>query len=153
VQIELAEALYRLRALSPEHLGDIGVALLSAGADSPAVRELAALDTRATWADVGVLFDRVLAELGRSELTDRHAAYVIAVHAARDIVAGSVTPYEGAARIAYQAYHAAGQPEDLRSFCYWAAEWEDHPEYRDACEADIRQRAAVFLGDHRAPSA
>jgi hypothetical protein len=153
MEFELAEALYHLRELAPDRLGDIGVGLLTAGADSPAVRELAALDAQATWSTVGPLFDRVIAELGRPRLTDRQAAYVVALHAARDIVKGRATPYEGAARIAYQAYHAAGQPDDLRPFYYRADEWEDHPEYRAACEADIRRLAAAFAADHRAPSA
>ena len=153
MQIELAQALYQLRALPPERLGDVGVTLLAAGADTPAVRELAALDTNTTWDGVGSLFDRVLAELGRSRLTDREAAYVVATAAAKDIVSGSASPYEGAARIAYAAYHAAGQPDELAPFYYWADEWEDHPEYRDACEADIRRHAATFLAGHRDPSA
>jgi hypothetical protein len=153
MRITLAEALYQLRALPPEVLGDVGVTLLAAGSDTPAVRELAALDSRTTWTDVGLLFDRVLAELGRSRLTDREAAYCVAAEAAQDIVEGRVSPYEGAACIAYTAYHAAGQPEDLAGFYYWADEWEDHPEYRDACEADIRRHAAAFVVDHRAPSA
>ncbi len=42
-------------ARDPDVLGDVGVALLAAGADSQAIRELAALDTRATWDDVGDL--------------------------------------------------------------------------------------------------
>jgi hypothetical protein len=113
--------------------------------DSPAVRELAGCPTDATWRDVGDLFDRVLVELGRPPLGEREAAYRLAEHAARAIVAGAVTPYEGAAQIAYGAYHAAGEPDDLMRFHYWADEWEDHPEYRPACEADICREAATFL--------
>ena len=150
---ETAEALYRLGQLAPEQLGDVGVALLAAGADTPAVRELAGLDRHATWRDANDVFDRVLVELGRPALTERAAAYVIAIEAARDIVAGRVAPYDGAARIAYHAYHAAGQPDDLAGFFYWADEWEDHPEYRAACEADITRAAKEFLVEHRVASA
>lgn len=64
---------------------------------------------------------------------------------------GEVTPYEGAAQIAYGAYHAAGQPEDLRGFYLWADEWEDHPEYRTACDDAIRREAADFLRAGRGP--
>lgn len=60
MQFELAEALYRLGELAPERLGEVGVALLESGRDAPAVRQLAGLDTSATWREVDDLFDRVL---------------------------------------------------------------------------------------------
>jgi hypothetical protein len=143
--IEIAEALYYLDELPPESLGDLGVSLLEADLDTPAVRELAGLGRDATWRDVGDLFKRVLTELGRRPLTTAQAAYRIAESAARDIVAGRVSPYEGAAKIAYTAYHPAGMPDDLGPFYYWADEWEDNPEHREACERDIVANARAFL--------
>lgn len=144
MQIELAEALYYIGHLPPEHLGDVGVALLTSGRDTPAVRELAWLSKNATWREVGNLFERVLAELERRPLTASEAAYRVAELAANAIVANQVTPYEGATQIGV-AYQAAGQPEDLRAFYYWADEWRDHPEYRDACDTDIRNEAVALL--------
>jgi hypothetical protein len=44
-------------------------------------------------------------------------------------------------------------PDDLAPFYYWADEWEDHPEYREACEADIRRAAEEWLATHNAPVA
>jgi hypothetical protein len=73
------------------------------------------------------------------------AAYRIADDAARDIVATRVSPYDGAAGIAYVAYHAAGMPADLGPFYYWADEWEDHPEYREAGDRDIIANARAYL--------
>ena len=145
MRIDTEEALYRIGALAPGRLGDIGTALLAAGADSPAVRELAWLSLDATWRDVGDLFDRVLSDLGRPALSEHAAAFRLAKDAASDIVNGLATPYEGAARIAYGPFQAAGQPDELAPFYYWADEWEDHPEYRSECEADILRVAAEFL--------
>lgn len=145
MHLGVAEALYRLGKLAPERLGELGVGLLAADMDTPAVRELAGCPADATWRDVGDLFDRVLREVDRPPLSEHEAAYQLAEHAARAIVTGTVTPYEGAAQIAYGAYHAAGQPDDLARFHYWADEWEDHPEYRAACEIDIRREAATLL--------
>jgi hypothetical protein len=151
MQLQVAEALYYLGHLPPERVGAVGAALLSDGHDTPAIRELAGVSGRATWRELGDLFDRVLGDLGRSPLTDRDAAYQLAKCAAHAITTGEVTPYEGAAQIAYACYHAAGQPEDLRGFYYWADEWEDHPEYRAACEKDIQREAEEFLQRHREP--
>jgi len=151
--IELAQALYRLGRLPPDTLGALGVELLTSGIDSPGVRELAWLSESATWAEVGKLFDRVLEELGKAPISERAAAYVVAEVAARDIVAGRTTPYEGAARIAYTSWHAAGMPDELTGFYFWADEWEDHPEYRDACEQDIRREAQLFLASRGVESA
>lgn len=53
MQLEIAEALYQLKHLPPERLGGVGVALLAAGRDTPAVRELAGTPADATWAEVG----------------------------------------------------------------------------------------------------
>ena len=148
MRIEIEEALYRVDALSPDRLGEIGTALLAAGVDSPVVRELAWLAPDTTWRDAGDVFDRVLAELGRPVLSRTDAAYLLAMDAASDIVQRRVSPYDGAARIAYGPFQAAGQPDDLAPFYYWADEWEDHPEYRAQCEADILRVAADFLSSY-----
>ena len=148
--IEIAEALFRLGHLAPETLGDIGVDLLEKGADTQAIRELAALDRSVTWRDVGDLFERVLEDLGRKPLTEREAAYVVAEAVAADIVAGRIAPYEGSARIGYWTWREAGMPDELTGFYYWADEWEDHPEYREACERDIVNEARAFLANRGA---
>lgn len=119
MKFELAEALYRLGQLGPEKLGDVGVALLESGDDTPAVRQLAGLDASATWRDVEDLFDRVLTELSRRPVTEIEAAYVVAEAAAMDIVAGRVTPYEGAApgmESASASFVARATPS-----CRWAS--------------------------------
>jgi len=152
MDVRLAAALFRLNALRPEQLGDVGVALISAGHDTPAVVELAGLDHSATWREVGDVFERALREVHIEVPSERDAAYLVAVLAAEDIVSGRLTPYEGAARIAYLAYHAASQSEDLSPFYYWADEWEDHPEFRVECENNISAEAEVFLSNHRARS-
>jgi hypothetical protein len=69
-----------------------------------------------------------------------------------EVCAGTLTPYEGAARIAYGPYQAADMPDDLTPFYYWADEWEDHPEFREACEVDIRRAAEEWLAARRPPA-
>ncbi len=64
VDIELAEARYRLGRLAAGELQPLALSLLSAGYYGPAIEELAA-SLWATWRDVGDLLDRAMAEPGR----------------------------------------------------------------------------------------
>jgi hypothetical protein len=71
---------------------------------------------------------------------------------ARRIVACEVSPYRGAAHIwrliAEQDYRGF---EDLRIWAGLASEWQEHPEHRDALDADIRDEAQLLL-DRRTDS-
>lgn len=84
----------------------------------------------------------MLKELGRQPILPEEAGWRITHHIAGQIVRGELPPYPGAAQIASRVYHAAGRPSYADPFYYWADEWEDHPEYRESCEADIRAAAA-----------
>lgn len=65
---------------------------------------------------------------------------------ARDIAFDRVQPYRGAAAIwARMAEEDEGYPEMLRVFVGLASEWQEHPEYRLALEADIRQEARLLI--------
>jgi hypothetical protein len=44
-------------------------------------------------------------------------------------------------------------PDGLTGFYAWADEWEDHPEYRQACERDLREEDVAFLATRGARSA
>lgn len=65
-----------------------------------------------------------------------------AVEVARDILLEKIDPYRGAAAIwARMAEEDEEYPDSLRVFVGLASEWQDHPEHRDALEADIRDEA------------
>ncbi len=76
----------------------------------------------------------------------RPPAVDIAAAVSRRIVAGEIAPYDGALQI-WRCLAEDNQRglEELRAFVGLASEWQDHPDQRDALEADIRDEAARLL--------
>lgn len=69
---------------------------------------------------------------------------------AEGIVGNTIDPYKGARRIwGLLARDGGDYPDDLITFVGMASEWEDHPEHREAYEADILAEARLLL-DRRA---
>ncbi|HEY3209415.1 MAG TPA: hypothetical protein VGL18_06420 [Actinomycetota bacterium] len=71
-----------------------------------------------------------------------------AVKCARQILEGSLSPYEGARRIWMDVdpqFTDRGLARKLSGFIGEATEWEDNPEARDEIEEAIRQKAADLV--------
>jgi hypothetical protein len=76
----------------------------------------------------------------------------VLVIAAR-IVRGDMEPYAGARAIwARMTEEFDEYPEEIRPFVGMASEIEDHPEQRDAYEADILEEARALLTRHGLPA-
>jgi hypothetical protein len=93
------------------------------------------------WSGVGALFERALSELSIPIPTREAATLVLGREHARRIIAGEVSPYEGARRIRWELAHEAGADPLLLGFVGYASEWEDDPGHRPQYEAYIVEEA------------
>jgi hypothetical protein len=145
MELPIAAALYALGKLTTEEAISAAHAVLNGGAYSEALGEVILAEPQ--WSEVGPLFGRALAELGVN-VSDRTAAlWIIARDFARRIVAGELSPYEGARRIWWEVTNEPDADRSLLSFAGLASEWEDVPQYRPQYEADILQEARRLLGE------
>lgn len=149
MELELAEAWWRLGLLPGEELPTVAYRLLEGGHDGPAICELAALH-RPTLRDAAPLFERVLRELGRPVPPFEHAWRTAAKSVAEEVVAGAMGPREGTQRLANLG-EATGHPRDLAVFGTLAEDYELLP-YLHRSEAAVGQDvllAARNLARHR----
>jgi hypothetical protein len=142
--------------LPSSELPELAMAALEAGLDSPSLRELAG-EIHPTWADSGPLFARVLHDCGIALLSKPRAAEDLARYYAQQILAGAMTPYEGARRIWWKVANefsedqAAAQPYLI--FVGLASEWEDYEAGRPDYERQIRDEAQKLLNSTARPRA
>ncbi|MBN9326958.1 MAG: hypothetical protein BGO38_14355 [Cellulomonas sp. 73-145] len=125
---------------SPEDLPDVASRALAHGVDVPALRELAALG-RQDPREARDLFLLAMAQLGIEPPTRWDAVRSWA----RQIVNGTIEPYEGARLIWWQGWEALGRPDELTPFVGLASEWEDDPGRRAAYDDDIVSAARRLL--------
>ena len=129
-----------------EDLVGVAIEALEDGRDSPSLRVLAGL-SGSDVTQARALFDRVLEELGIVRPSMRDAALLLARETAREIVSGTVEPYEGAKRIWELARSAPDESlSELDPFIYAASEWEDRPEDRGHFERGILAEARRLAG-------
>jgi hypothetical protein len=121
--------------LDGESLPDQASALLSAGFDTPALRELAGL-TRPTLSEAAPVLDRTLRELEVSAATPNDVILVALDYAER-ILSGTVPPELGAYRIG-SLWRDWDGGDDLGAFYGLWAQWDDVGVDRQALESDIR---------------
>jgi hypothetical protein len=89
-----------------------------------------------------------LRELGIS-INRSSAGLVLATHYARQIISGSVTPYDGARNIWWNVANRFMQEKEiwnqLRIFVGLASEYEDYPPGRPEFEKQIRDEAKNLI--------
>jgi hypothetical protein len=133
--------------LPSSELPDLAATALEVGFDSPSLRALAA-ESHPTWADCDSLFRQILRELGIS-INRSSAGLVLATHYARQIVFGSMTPYDGARNIWWNVANRVMQEKEiwnqLRIFVGLASEYEDYPPGRPEFERQIRDEAKRLI--------
>ncbi len=120
------QARWQVGAILPEDVPNAAVTLLESGADTPALRVLAGLRSPTRW-DLLPWIERYFREAGLGQLSDGDARWQLAYDTAREIVAGTVTPLDGATAL----WHLANDlelPEPLRYFVYLAADYGEGPE-------------------------
>lgn len=149
MDIERAEALWRLGELPVGQLQRFARQALADGCYGPALQELAeyAYFTM-TKSEAESLFERALREMGRSPLSTREAGLQIARGIANDIVSGRTHPYDGARRIWQEVWQRSGRPDELLGFVGLASQYEDNhkAEHRRAYLEDIVREAKRLLG-------
>jgi hypothetical protein len=127
-QLQFAASEMVLGMGSPEALPGIAAAALGEGDDSPSLRALAGL-TEADTEAARSLFQQALAELSVELPPAREAAVVLAKNIAKEMLGGSITPYDGAKQIWELSLRLPEEhlPE-FDTFIYGASEWADRPE-------------------------
>jgi hypothetical protein len=123
-EIRLAQARWTLGLLYPERLPDLACAALAADIDSPSLRLLAG-ENRPSRTTVMPIFNRALSELGLGTITQDEARLIVGRSWAKQIVAGVVTPYEGAKAIWRECCDLMGPRTRLDVFLSLGSEHED----------------------------
>src|SRR5262249_40633336 len=131
---------------------DLAAQALAGGeVDSPSLRELAGMSGRDI-RESRDLFLAAMAELGVE--TPRDDSYEeMARFWAREMLAGSVSPYEGSRHIWWGAWEPLSRPSELTAFVGLASMWEDDPYHRARCEEDMLNEAERLLAGGWAPRA
>lgn len=126
---DLRAALVRLTVgeQPSEELPDLAAWALVGEVDSPALRELAGLSP-AEVREARDLFLAAMAELGVPAPSGSYRE--MARFWAAEMLAGSVSPYQGARHIWWRAWEPLGRPADLDVFVGLASMWEDDPDRR-----------------------
>jgi hypothetical protein len=97
------------------------------------------------WSEVGPLFERALADL-RIPIPSRDQACSILAHEyARQIIAGEISPIEGASRIWWDVVIEPEVDPSLLVFAGLASCWDDLGQNRQALEADILREARRLI--------
>lgn len=132
--------------LTPDDMPTWAATALTQGYDSPSLRELAGVqDEPRTVRD---LFTAALAELGAPHLTEQQALWVLVHTHARSIVAGLISPEEGAELI-WELSGPLGLPDDLLRMVGEATDWRfapglDPEEIRRAIVAEADRLLSVL---------
>ena len=144
-RLEVAASKVALGLLLSENLADVALLALEDGCDSPSLRILAGL-TAIEADEARAMFDRALAELHSAVPSKRDAARCLARETAKEILSGTVAPYEGAKQIWELSLRIPDEhlPE-LDSFVYAASEWDDRPEDRHIFEEGVAAAARELV--------
>jgi hypothetical protein len=129
-----------------EELPTVAAEALTRGLDSPSLRELAGASAHAP-GENRELLKSAMSELGADVPTPTAAREELVRYWAAEVVAGSLSPYEGASRIWWSGWEELGRPEKLTVFVFLASEWEDDPKHRADYERDIVAAAQQLVAE------
>lgn len=146
VPVALAE--YAAGMLPGESAPKVAMALLEAGHDAPELCELATMNSP-TWRDARELFERGIATAGYEIPPVARAHEIVLAATLARLATGAVRPRVGAGRI-WSIWHELGAPFDLSVFIGLADEWDDHPDEREAIEAEIVAQASQLQSQYGA---
>jgi hypothetical protein len=150
-ELRYAATRHQFDVLQSEELPQLAVMALEAGLDTPSLRLLAG-EMHPTWSDSGNLFGGLLRELDITPLPSHLAALELGRYYATQILAGTLTPAEGAEHIwwdvANEFMHDGRVWPALRGFVGLASEYRDHPEAHAELEQEIRNEARELLKTH-----
>jgi hypothetical protein len=146
MDIELAEAMWRLGVLPPEALPGLAREALEQGLEGPSLEALAELHAP-TRLQAGGLFEEALSEIGRPPMSLPDAGLRLAQDLAAKILTGELTPQEGAHRIVWDVWDRCRELERLGVFVTLEEALEKQPEHRDLVEEGIRREARRLASD------
>ena len=139
MNIDTILAKHALGLMPVGELTSIAVDAIQAGYDSPSLRQLAGTNEHDT-EEVHRLFAKAILELGLRVPPAAEAGLTLAQAIAKEVLAGVVTPYEGAKRIWDQVYTRLPELKQLKPFVGLASEYEDDIEHRDDYSRQIFQK-------------
>ncbi len=137
-----------LGLLLVESLPAIGLQALEAGRDTPSLRQLAGAE-RDSPDEIQRLFIGWVGEAGLRVPTPLEAAMFLATVIAKAVLAGSMTPYEGARQIWDEIYGRLPDIPELTPFVCLASDYEGHEEHRDAYSSGIVEQCRRLVQLHR----
>lgn len=133
-----------LRRVDGRWLKNVALELEALGARSDSLRRLAKLDDPRR-EECESLMNSAAQELGIEMPHATAAVLLLSFDVAREIVAGTVSPYEGARRIVSLRRVLDDPPVALDPFVYWESEYEDRPEDSAFIDDAIVENAKDFL--------
>ena len=125
MDLALLQAHWMIGTIPPEAVPDAAIALLEAGVDTPAIRELAGL-IRPVSAEVHPVLERVFEESNLPSISADEAGWRVAFHTARQITTGQISPRAGASRL-WGLWGDLDHPDALSYFVYLAADYGEGP--------------------------
>jgi hypothetical protein len=142
--LALVQARWRLGVLPPESLPEIARRALADGEEGPALRALAALRDPAR-SEVGSLFEDALDETGHRAMGLEEAGTLVAGDLAAKVLAGELSPVEGARRIAWDVWDRCRTLEHLGIFVTLMERWDGERDHCEVIEEAIRREARKLL--------
>jgi hypothetical protein len=129
--LPLTAAYWRLGLIHSDDVVRIALEALEAGLDTPTLRILAGESGQAGLVELAPMFDKVLRELNVAiPPTEEEAAKQVTLYHARRIVAGEVTPWEGAHAIELEIYQPISGAHKLQWLMPIMAQAFQHEEYQ-----------------------
>lgn len=146
MDIESAEAHWWFGKTPSSELPRVASDLLESGYDTESLRQVAGLDA-GSQTDIDTLFERALKELGRIKLAREEAGLKLAKEVCREIVSGSLSPYQGARKIWWEIWENERGLDRLRVFVGLASEYEDDHKHREDYANAILREAQSLLSE------
>jgi hypothetical protein len=148
MNIDIINARWILDLLPSEEIPGFATEALTEGLDTPSLRILAGFNNPIL-SEIGPIFEKALHELGVINYSRQEAALLLAHFYAKQIVDGTLKPYEGASKIWREASDIVRQDNihSLDPFIYWADEYEssNNKARQKECEKVICENARYLL--------
>ena len=144
--LQVAAAKYVINQLPSEEIPEIAIAVLESGIENEEIIELAGMDNP-TASNSKHVFINAISKLG-IQITDiREATICLAKEISEEIIAGSISPYEGARKIWWELSIIEGAAENLKIFAGLASEIEDTQidDVRTDYERQIKEEANSLI--------
>jgi hypothetical protein len=138
--------LVALKVADPTVFPAVATEAMLCGLDYLSLRLLADASNDTPPATLRRMLETVLRDAGQYPSDPLKALSRMARSIAEQIVAGKLTPINGALEIWNLCSHVdAAPPLELSQFIYWASEWADRPEDHDLFDEGIRLAAQDLI--------